>query len=229
MPRKRIDRRHALLIGVAGLALLAGCTASSGGTLADAERVSEEVQTRYDALDGYTATVTQTVTSPAGTSTVQARVTANTSSWARIEYLNGPQAGTVRTVDLTADGTAPTFSAGLQSSTDSGVQSYGALAEALVRTNNVTVEGTETLDGHRTAVVSLVPERTGAAAVSVEQRVWVDVERRVPLRVETTWTGADGQTTTETVRYTDVTLYENGSAPQPSAAGDELSPEVFAA
>lgn len=228
MPRKRIDRRHALLIGVAGLALLAGCTASSGGTLADAERVSDEVQTRYDALDGYSATVTQTVTTRTGTSTVQARVTANTSSWARIEYLNGPRAGTVRTVDLSADGTAPTFSAGLQPATDGRVHSYGALAETLVRTNNVTVEGTETLDGHRTVVVSFVPEQKSAAGVSVERRVWVDVDRRVPLRVETTWTGADGQTATETVRYTDVNLYENGSVPQPSAPDDEAQTGVSA-
>jgi hypothetical protein len=172
--------------------------------------------------------MTQTVTTQAGTSSVRARVTANTSSSARIEYLTGPRAGTVQTVDLSAGGDAPVLSTGLQRATDGAVPSYGALAETLVRTNNVTVEGMETLEDHRTAVVSLVPERTSTDAVSVERRVWVDVDRRIPLRVETTWTGTDGRTVTETIRYTDVTLYENGSVPRPSAPGEEARSGVLA-
>lgn len=212
MPRKRINGRHALLIGVAGLALLSGCTAYSSGTLADAEKVSDRVENRYEAIDGYTATVTRTVATSARTSTTRARITANTSTQARIEYLAGSRAGTTRTVDLSAETPALTFSSGLQSATDEPIPSYGALAETLVRTNNVTVQGTEYIDGERTIVVSLTPTETGEQSVDVERQVWIETDRRVPLRVRTTWTTSNGRTVTETVQYSDVSLREHGSS-----------------
>lgn len=215
MPRKQITRRHALLLGVAGLALLGGCTALSGGQLTDGDAVSDGVQNRYDALDGYTATVTQTVATERTRTSVTAQVTANTSSWAHVQYLSGPRGGTSQKLDLSGTDTVPTFSTGLQQAGAGAVPSYGALAERLVRTNDLSIDGVETLDGHRTAVISLVPESSSAERVSVERRIWVDVDRQIPLRIETTWTHPDGRTVTEIVRYTDVTLYENQSVPTP--------------
>jgi hypothetical protein len=161
-------------------------------------------------------TVTQTVTTDGGSSSVRARVTANTSSWAHVEYLSGPHGGTSRMIDLSGTGTLPTFSTGLQRATAGPVPSYGGLAEALVRTSELDVDRIETLDGHRTAVVSLVPESSTSDRVRVERRLWIDIDRRLPLQIETTWTRSDGQTVTETVRYTDIALYENGSVPAPS-------------
>jgi outer membrane lipoprotein-sorting protein len=248
MPRKRHTRQKALAVGLACLALLAGCTTVPGSTLTDADAVGDRVETRYDAIDRYEATVTKTVQTNRGTSSVRARVTVETDDFARVEYRTGPRAGTVTTTDLSsASATAATVSTGVRAATDGGVPTYGALAAELVRSNDVTVERTTILDGRRTAVVSLVPadganatrhgaDGTGAAdvtetsdgtnesATSVERRVWVDTERLIPLRVETTWTGANGEAVTETVTYSDVTLVEDGE--NHSAAGTEPTAET---
>jgi outer membrane lipoprotein-sorting protein len=214
MPRKRIDRRLALSAGFACLVLLAGCTAVPSGSVSDADSVGEHVQARYDSIDRYEATVTKTVRGPSQSSSVRATLTVDTDDAAQIEYHTGPRAGTTTTVDTSGPSAAPSLSAGVRTATDGRVPSYGALASELVRTSNVTVERTTVLDGHRTAVVSFAPERTendSASAADVERRVWVDTDRRIPLRIETTWMTDDGKTVTETVRYANVTLTEHGS------------------
>ncbi|ADQ68918.1 outer membrane lipoprotein-sorting protein [Halogeometricum borinquense DSM 11551] len=211
MPRKQHRRRIALTAGLVGLILLAGCLSVPGSSISNAESVGDQVQARYDAIDRYEATVTKTVQTTSDTSSVRATVSVDTAESARIEYHTGPRAGTVANIDLSSASPArPSLSTSVQSATDGQVPTYGALASELVRSNNVTVERTTVLDGRQTAVVSLVPnaDETNGTAVSVERRVWVDTERLIPLRIETTWTGESGETVTETVRYTNVTLSE---------------------
>ncbi|GGN10000.1 LolA family protein [Halarchaeum nitratireducens] len=204
MPRR--TKRCALTIGLVGALLLAGCsTLPSGGLNADA--VGEQVQHRYDAIEGYSATVTKTVEANDETSTVRAHVSADVDGATTVTYRSGPDAGT--TVRYETPTRAPVLSAGRRDAATRDA-TYGALAASLVRTSNVSVDGTTVLDGHRTAIVSLSP--ANASVNDTERRVWVDTDRRIPLRVETTWTTASGTTVTETVRYENVTLSETDSA-----------------
>jgi len=113
----------------------------------------------------------------------------------------------------------PVLSTSIQHRSESQVPSYGALAAELVRTNNVTVEQTAVLDERKTVVVSVLPHSNEIAETgdNVERRLWIDSERLIPLQIETTWTKADGQTVTETVRYSNVTLGEQGDAQSTTA------------
>jgi outer membrane lipoprotein-sorting protein len=107
----------------------------------------------------------------------------------------------------------PVLSTSIQGPSERQFPSYGALATELVRTNNVTVEQTTVLGERRTVVVSVRPHSNEKTDTDdrVERRLWIDSERLIPLQIETTWTRADGQTVTETVRYSNVTFGERGA------------------
>jgi outer membrane lipoprotein-sorting protein len=212
MLRRQHQRQRALAVGLACLFLLAGCTTVQNGSVTDPDAVGDHVQTRYDSIDRYEATVTKTVTGPAQTTTVRASLTVETDEYTRIEYQTGPRAGTVTTIDTSsARSGQPTLSTGARAAMDGAVPTYGALASELVATSNVTVERTTVLDGRQTAIVSFVPDNTTddrTTDVRVERHVWIDTERQIPLQIETTWSMADGESVTETVRYTNVTVTE---------------------
>jgi outer membrane lipoprotein-sorting protein len=211
MPRKKPRRRHAL-VGLVGVLLLAGCIGLPTGGPADADSVGESVQNRYDAIERYSATVTRTVETSSGTASASARLTVDTDDRMRVAYEAGPRAGTVETIDLSSDRNAgPVLSTSLQRANDGRAVSYGALASTLVRTNNVTLERTAVIDGRSTAVVSLVPHDAENGSASVERRLWIDTERRIPVRIETTWSDGD-ESVTETVRYTNVTITERSDS-----------------
>ena len=198
---------------LAVLTLTAGCIGglSADGSV-DAVAVGEAVEQRYDALDGYDATITRTVTVD-GTKTAEARAAVSVGDGERtVEYTAGPRAG--ETVEASADD--PVFGAGASSDDSVTAAGYGALAEALVRTSDVSVERVTRHDGQRTAVVELQPRENTTADVT--RTVWIDLERSIPLRVVTSWTTADGQQATTTVAYDDVTLVENESASAEVAA-----------
>ncbi|GGM60731.1 outer membrane lipoprotein-sorting protein [Halarchaeum rubridurum] len=220
MPRS--TKRCALALGLVGALLLAGCSTLPTGGL-DADAVGDQVQHRYNTIEEYSATVTKTVETTDGTSTLRAHVSADTDGATTVTYRSGPDAGT--TVRYETATRAPVLSTGRHDAATRDA-TYGALAASLVRTSDVSLDGTAILDGHRTAVVSLAPARENAGAdanattegsAGVERRVWVDTERRIPLRVETTWTAADGTSVTETVSYENVTLHETGDATDATA------------
>jgi len=219
MVSKRRNLLQLLAIGL--VVLLAGCLAVPSGSISNADSVGEQVQSRYDAIDRYEATVTKTVEIDDSTSSIHATVTAAKSEFTRIAYHSGPNAGTVTKINAsTSSNIDPTLSTNIQHPSESQVPSYGALAAELVRTNNVTVEQTAVLGERRTVVVSLVPHSTEQSETddSIERRLWIDSERLIPLQIETTWTKADGQTVTETVRYSNVTLGEGSDAQSTTAS-----------
>lgn len=216
MPRSKTTRRRAL-VGLVGVLLLAGCIGLPTGGISDADSVGESVQNRYDAIESYSATVTRTVETSSGAATASARLAVDTDDRMRVAYETGPRAGTVETIDLSADNNAgPVLSTSLGRANDGRAVSYGALAATLVRTNDVTLERTTVVDGRHTAVVSLVPHDAENGSASIERRLWIDTERRIPVRIETTWTDDAGESVTETVRYTNVTIVEANE----SSAGD---------
>ena len=219
MVSKRRYLFHALGIGL--VVLLAGCIAVPSGSVSNADSVGEQVQSRYDAIDRYEATVTKTVDTGDHTSSVHATVTVVKSEFTRIAYHSGPRAGTVRkTSESSASTVDPILSTSIQPPGERQLPSYGALAAELVRTNNVTVEQTAVLGDRRTVVVSVVPDSTETTGTDdrVERRLWIDSERLIPLRIETTWTQSNGQTVTETVRYSNVTLGEQGATQSTTAS-----------
>lgn len=209
--------RVAVTAALAVLTLTAGCIGglSADGSV-DAAAVGNMVEQRYAALDGYEATVTRTV-AVGGTTTSEASASVSVSGERRaVEYTAGPRAG--QTVEASAD--EPVFGAAAGSDAPATAAGYGALAEALVRTSNVSVERVTRHDGHRTAVVELQPREnaTSPGVTAVTRTVWVDVERAIPLKVVTSWTTPDGERATMTVNYDDVTLAQNGSVDAEVAA-----------
>ncbi|MFB6269477.1 MAG: outer membrane lipoprotein-sorting protein [Halobacterium sp.] len=201
-------QRAAAAAALAVTALTAGCIGGLPvGSSVDAAVVEERVEQRYAALDGYGATVTRTVEVGDQTTEATARVRVRRGDGRTVTYTDGPRAG--ETVTASAD-SAPVFGAPLGAS-ESTPATFGALAASLVRANNVTVDRVTTHDGHRTAVLELTPENDSSAADRTH-RVWVDLDRRIPLKVVTTWTTADGETATVTVEYEDVTLYERNDS-----------------
>lgn len=166
--------------------------------------MAQQVDARHDELSGYDVTVIRTVSAGELTSTTRATVTVENPDYRRVAYHTGPNAGRVSVTNATAEPVFPPTTAGA-----STPATYGELAAKLVRGNDLRYLGRTEVDGHSTAVVSLVPANgtgTGATTPNVsERRVWVDTERLVPLRVRTTWETVDGPVT-ETIRYRNVSL-----------------------
>ncbi|MCD2202263.1 hypothetical protein [Halobacterium sp. KA-6] len=192
------------------VSLTAGCIGglSADGSV-DASAVGDAVEQRYAALNGYDATVTRTVEVGDSTTTARANVTVR-GDRREVTYTAGPRAG--ETIAGTTDG-GPVFDAGTSAGSPATAAGYGALAEALVRTSDVSVERVTTYDGHRAAVVELDPQENATDdGANATRTVWVDLDREIPLKVVTSWTTADGQSASVTVTYDDVTLVRNESA-----------------
>jgi outer membrane lipoprotein-sorting protein len=197
-------RKRAVAVAALALtSLTAGCIGGlSTGSALDADAVGERVEQRYAALDGYSATVTRTTSVGDARTETTAELTVR-GDRREVTYTAGPRAG--ETVTSSADA-GPVFAAGVSS--PGSASTYGAVAESLVASSNVTVDRLTTTRGHRTAVV----EFAAANASGVTRTVWVDLDRRVPLKVVTEWTTADGTNATVTVTFDDVTLAENDSS-----------------
>jgi outer membrane lipoprotein-sorting protein len=204
-------QRGALLAALVVASLTAGCIGglSADGSV-DAAAVGDQVEQRYAALNGYEATVTRTVEVGDRTTTASADVAVDVGDGRRVAYTAGPRAG--ETVATRADA-GPVFDAGVAAGSPATPASYGALAETLVRASDVSVERVTDLDGHRSAVVELSPASNATAAANVTRTVWVDLDRRVPLKVTTSWTTGDGRSAEVTVEYDDVALYEGEETP----------------
>jgi outer membrane lipoprotein-sorting protein len=143
----------------------------------------------------------RTVTVDNDTRTTRATVAFDKGETLTIAYRTGPQAGTVTVIENPAERVFRTE----QRRADAGAR-VAAVAADLTRRNEVVFEGTQRLDGTVTAVFSIEPP-ANAAESRPERRVWSDVTRAIPLRITSTWT-ASGQTVSETIRFTDVSLGE---------------------
>ncbi|NHN59480.1 MULTISPECIES: outer membrane lipoprotein-sorting protein [Halorussus] len=206
-------RRSALLVGAVGLLLTAGCLGSVGTSVDDPRSVARQVDARYDSLDEYRTTIERTVSVGDSTATTRATLRFVKDESLRIAYETGPRAGTVTVVDDPTPSTLlATDAAQAETAVGETPASYGAVAANLVRTNNVTYSGTTVLDGRAAVVLALEPTANETATNLVERRVWIDAERRVPLRVVSTWRGESGEIT-ETLRFTNTSLSVANATP----------------
>lgn len=201
------DRRRSVgLLGVVGLLLTAGCLAPVGTSVDDPQSVAQQVEARYDALDEYQSTVERTVTAGDETATTRALVRFEKGESLRIVHRTGPDAGTVTVVDDPSPSTL--LSTDAVASRTAGPEtpaSYGAFAGHLVASNNVTYGGTAVVNDRPAVVFSLAPPANETADRLTERRIWIDAERRVPLRIESTWT-RDDRTVTEVITFTNTSL-----------------------
>ena len=203
--------RVAVAIALVALTLTAGCIGGlSTDSSVDADAVGDAVEQRYAALDGYDATVTRTAEVGDSTMTARAAITVR-GDQREVTYTAGPNAG--ETVTSTAD-SGPVFDTGPSRTGAVAPASYGALAETLVRTSNVSVDDVTNYEGHQTAVVALdaTANGTSTGAMNVSRTVWVDLDREIPLKVVTSWTTDDGQSASVTITYDDVTLHKNNAS-----------------
>jgi outer membrane lipoprotein-sorting protein len=199
-PPLRSRHRRALL-GVVGLVFVtAGCLGAPGTRVDDPSAVAEQVESRYERLDGFQATMIQRVTVGDETETTRATVTFDKGDSLRIAYETGPKAGEVAVIE---NPSAKLFAGGADADAEASAR-FGTVAADLVRENEVVFEGTERLDGRTTAVFSVTPP-DDAAATRPERRVWVDTKQVVPRRIESTWI-EDGQRVNETIRFENVSL-----------------------
>lgn len=211
MPRPPIIRQVALTLTVLVLLLGAGCSAVPQENLSTPAQLGEHVQSRYDSLEYYSATVERSVETPAERATLRAQIAVRTGEWMQIHYLNGPQAGTTEHVSL-EDRSAPQTMYSLQATPGSRMHppALGTMATAITRTHNLTLERTTVLDGHLTAVVAIDPIAANAST-NRTQHLWVDTQRGIPLKYQSTWTTADGRQVTETIHLSNVTLHEKST------------------
>ncbi|MCD2204941.1 hypothetical protein [Halobacterium sp. KA-6] len=207
----KIRMRVAVATALVALTLTAGCIGglSTDGSV-DADAVGDAVEQRYAALDGYDATVTRTVDVGDSTTTARAAITVR-GDQRQVTYTAGPNAG--ETVTSAAD-SGPVFETATSRTGAAAPAGYGALAETLVRTSNVSVDDVTSYEGHQTAVVALdaTANETSTGATNVTRTVWVDLDRKIPLKVVTSWTTANGQPASVTVTYDNVTLHENNAS-----------------
>ena len=212
-------RGSVALLGLVGLLLTAGCLGSVGTSVDDPRAVAQQVEARYDALDEYRTTIERTVVAGDTTATTRATVRFVKGESLRVAYHTGPRAGTVTVIDdPTPSRLLATGAAEAETAVAETPASYGAVAAHLVRTNNVTYLGTTLLDGRPAVVLSLEPTANETTGRLLERRVWVDAERLVPLRVESTWRGETGEVT-ETLRFTNTSL----SAASPTSADGSVA------
>jgi outer membrane lipoprotein-sorting protein len=198
----RTNRRRAA-IGVVGVVLVtAGCLGTPGSEVDDPEAVMDQVDARYEELEGFQATMIQTVETADETSQARATVTFDKEEFLKIAYHSGAKAGAVSMVE---DPTEKLFGDRNADTANSQAETfYGTVAADLVRDRRIVFNGTERVDGRRTAVFSMTAT-ADAAASAPERTVWIDTDRVVPLRIESQWV-ADGETVTETIRFEDVSL-----------------------
>lgn len=206
-------RRRALL-GVVGLVFVtAGCLGAPGTEVDDPNAVADQVESRYETLDGFEATMLQRVAVGNETRTTRATVAFDKGDSLTIAYHTGPNAGEVTVIE----NPSTKLFAGDRAETDAEASArFGTVAADLVRDNEVVFEGTERVDGHPAAVFSITPPED-AAQTQPERQVWVDAERVVPLRIESSWT-EDGQQVNETIRFRNVSLGAPAEAPAPGTA-----------
>lgn len=200
-PPLRSGRRRHVLLGVVGLVFVtAGCLGAPGTEVDEPDAVAEQVESRYERLDGFQATMVQRVEVDDESETTRATVTFDKGESLRIAYETGPKAGEVAVIE---NPSAKLFAGGADTDVEASAR-LGTVAADLVRENEVVFEGTETLDGRSTAVFSITPP-DDAAATQPKRRVWVDAKQVVPRRIESTWT-EDGQQVNETIRFENVSL-----------------------
>ncbi|WP_424017253.1 LolA family protein [Halorientalis pallida] len=210
-PPLRSRHRRALL-GVVGLVFVtAGCLGAPGTEVDDPSAVADQVESRYERLDGFQATMIQRVTVENDTETARATVTFDKGDSLRIAYETGPKAGEVAVIE---NPSAKLFAGDAETDAEASAR-FGTVAADLVRENEVVFEGTERLDGRTTAVFSITPPED-AATTQPERRVWVDAKQVVPRRIESTWTD-DGQRVNETIRFENVSLGDPGTMPAGSS------------
>jgi outer membrane lipoprotein-sorting protein len=199
--------RRGVLVGLVGLlSVTAGCLAPAGTEIDDSDAVAEQVESRYETLDGFQATMVRTVESGGDRETTRATVTFDKGDYLRIAYHDGPNAG--QTTVINDPSPSRLFAEGdVESSRADAAAIYGALAADLVEQYDVVYDGTDTIDGQRVAVYTLTPSTnaTGDQRRLTERRVSVDVDRMVPVRMRSNWT-ADGAEVTETIRFENVSL-----------------------
>src|SRR6056297_3483270 len=158
MSRNHSDNPRRLpLVGLVGLLFVtAGCLAPAGTEIDDSNAVADHVESRYEVLDGFQATMVRTVERGGHNNTTRATVAFDKGNYLRIAYRDGPNAGTVTVIDdpepsrLFSDGAAATGRADAS-------EVYGALAADLVERNDVVYNGTTRVDGRRVAVYALTP------------------------------------------------------------------------
>jgi len=215
-------RRSLRLLGVVGLLLTAGCLGSAGTAVDDPEPVAQQVEARYDALDTYQTTIERTVSVGETTETARATVRFEKGESLRIARHTGPDAGTVTVVEDPSPATLLSADAAATAIDETEAPaSYGAFAGRLVESHNVTYRGTAVV-GDRTAVVlSLAPTANATASEPTHRRVWIDAERRVPLRIESTWERASGDVT-ETIRFTNTTVTDADDTDASPTAADAV-------
>ncbi|MFC7133678.1 MULTISPECIES: LolA family protein [Salinibaculum] len=202
------------LLGVVGLVFVtAGCLGAPGTEVDDPSVVADQVESRYEQLDGFQATMTQRVQVGSETRTARATVAFDKGNALVVEPQTGPNAGEVTIIE---NPSAKLF-AGQRTATAFEAEAlYGTVAADLVRENEVVFERRDRVGG-RLAVVFVITPPDSAAETRPERRVWIDAERAVPLRIESTWT-EDGQRVAETIQFENISLRAPKQLPETASS-----------
>lgn len=203
--------RTLLALVLVALAVTSGCVGSVGSLDSGltADQISDHVQTKYEQIDSYEATVETRIDGPNTTRTTRSHVVAKPQlGFQYSEYL-APEdmAGDVVVTNATttwsydaSENSARRFdTSGITQSTQ---PDYGELVEHYQDRYDVTVDGTTTVADRETYVVHLTP-KNASQQFTGEMTLWVDTERWFPVQQRSSYT-IDNETTTVTTTYHDL-------------------------
>jgi outer membrane lipoprotein-sorting protein len=198
--------RRRTLLGVVGLVFVtAGCLGAPGTGVDDPSAVADQVESRYERLDGFQATMIQRFQVGNETTTGRATVAFDKGDSLTVAYHTGPKAGEVAVIE---NPTAKLFTGERTGEESEAGALFATVAADLVRENQVVFEKHERIEGRPSVVFSISPP-DDAAETRPQRRVWIDAERVVPLRIESTWV-IDGQRVHETIHFENVLLEASG-------------------
>lgn len=204
-----VPRRARILITTAFLILgmTAGCMSGTPTTdEVNAKTLDNVAENRYNTVDGYTATVSRTVTIGENTTTARATVTTH-GAQQQIRYLRGQNAGTTTTQSVDR----PIFTTTPPTTITPIPASYTALTDTLSGTHTINVEKLIRYHGAQTAVVTFTPttETPTANATVVSRTVWINIPQKLPVKIIESWTTPSGQPVTVETTFADVHIQTN--------------------
>ena len=166
-------------------------------------------------VDSVSGTVTITTDGPDGNQTVEADIWQRTPDHVRYEYTDGPQAGTEMVSNgsdlwMYNDTTNTARYLRLDGENAGLIQNMSKAFQGISDGFEANYQGTATVSGHETYVVSLQPKNESMQNMMGNATVWLDQENWFPVKERIT-TKVGNESTTTTMTYSNLSY--NASIP----------------
>ncbi|MCX9012043.1 MAG: DUF4367 domain-containing protein [Candidatus Methanoperedens sp.] len=176
------------IIALLSIVLLAGCVDMS------AEQIAEEMQKKYESIKDFRGTIVTTVTIEGRTESAEANFMYRMQdNKLRQEFTKGESSGSIMvsngTVMWLYNSTAnevAVMDVSRNDNTNNPSQSdYGKLVRDMLKRNDIRMSGSEKIGNRDTFILEIEPRNITNMTIAFKQKLWVDKEMWMPLRIET--------------------------------------------